>query len=74
MTSIQHIPEVTLVKEEKKEVGVVSPSVYHAYWSSVGYILAPSIFLALLLMQGQHYWVMYIIMHASICKYSGTPL
>ena len=42
-----------LVKEEEKEVGVVKFSVYRAYWSSVGHLLAPTILLALLFMQGQ---------------------
>lgn len=51
MESIQHVPEV-LVKEEEKAVGVVSFSVYRAYWSAVGLFLAPLIMLSLLLMQG----------------------
>ena len=42
-----------LVKEEEKEVGVVKFSVYRAYWSSVGHLLAPTILLALLFMQGR---------------------
>lgn len=45
--------EDVLVKEEEKEVGVVRFSVYKAYWSSVGHLLAPTILLALLFMQGQ---------------------
>ena len=53
MESIEHKPEAVLVKEEEKAVGVVSFSVYHAYWSAVGYVLAPVILLSLLLMQGQ---------------------
>ena len=42
-----------LVKEEEKEVGVVAFSVYLAYWSAVGMFLAPTILLALLLMQSK---------------------
>ena len=45
--------EEVLVKEEEKAVGVVSFSVYYAYWCAVGYVLAPLILLALFLMQGQ---------------------
>ena len=41
-----------LVKEEEKEVGVVAFSVYRAYWSAVGYVLAPAILFSLFLMQG----------------------
>lgn len=44
-----------LVKEEEKEVGVVALSVYWAYWSAVGLLLAPAILLALLLMQSELY-------------------
>jgi len=40
------------VREEEKEVGVVAFTVYRAYWSAVGNILAPVILLALFLMQG----------------------
>lgn len=46
-----------LVKEEEKEVGVVSLSVYHTYWSAVGHVLAPLVLLALFLMQGGYYVV-----------------
>lgn len=49
---MQHTPETVLVKEEEKAVGVVSISVYAAYWSAVGLVLAPLILLALFLMQG----------------------
>ena len=44
--------EHALVQEEEKEVGVVAVRVYLAYWTAVGTILAPAIFLALFLMQG----------------------
>ena len=44
--------EQALVQEEEKEVGVVAFSVYLAYWAAVGTILAPTVFLALFLMQG----------------------
>lgn len=44
--------EGVLVTEEEKEVGVVSISVYKAYYVAVGYIMAPAILLALFLMQG----------------------
>ena len=47
------VADNVLVKEEEKEVGVVSFSVYLAYWSAVGLFLAPTILFALLLMQGQ---------------------
>ena len=40
------------MREEEKEVGVVAFTVYRAYWSAVGNILAPVILLALFLMQG----------------------
>lgn len=40
------------VEEEGMEKGVVSLSVYRAYWSAVGVCLAPSILVALFLMQG----------------------
>ena len=52
MASVQHTPEVALVKEEEKAVGVVAFSVYRGYWSSVGHLLAPFILFALFLMQG----------------------
>ena len=55
MQSLQYVPEAVLVKEEEKEEGVVSFSVYFAYWSAVGHVLAPLVLLALLLMQGQLY-------------------
>ena len=42
-----------LVKEEEKEEGVVKLDVYKSYWISVGYILAPMIFISLFLMQGE---------------------
>ena len=44
--------EHALIQEEEKEVGVVAVRVYLAYWAAVGSVLAPAIFLALLLMQG----------------------
>ena len=46
--------EHALVQEEEREVGVVALKVYIAYWAAVGSILAPAIFIALLLMQGTH--------------------
>ena len=49
--------EHVLVREEEKEVGVVAFTVYRAYWSAVGNILAPVILLALFLMQGVWVWV-----------------
>ena len=55
MESVQLVAEEVLVKEEEKAVGVVSFSVYFAYWCAVGYLLAPLILLALFLMQGGHY-------------------
>jgi hypothetical protein len=45
-------PEVVLVKEEEKAMGVVSFSVYLSYWAAIGHILAPLILCALFLMQG----------------------
>ena len=51
--SSERPPAEVLVKEEEKEVGVVQFSVYRAYWSAVGGLLAPAILLALLLMQGK---------------------
>ena len=45
--------EHALVQEEEKEVGVVAFSVYLAYWRAVGTVLAPAVFLALFLMQGE---------------------
>ena len=51
--SSERTPAEVLVKEEEKEVGVVQFSVYRAYWSAVGRLLAPAILLALLLMQGK---------------------
>ena len=53
MESVQHVPDVPLVKEEEKAVGVVSFSVYLGYWSAVGHVLAPLILMALFLMQGE---------------------
>ena len=60
MESVQVVPEEVLVKEEEKAVGVVSISVYAAYWSAVGYLLAPLIILALFLMQGGQTLIIYI--------------
>lgn len=40
------------VEEEGMEKGVLSLSVYKAYWSAVGVCLAPSVLTALFLMQG----------------------
>ena len=57
MESVQLTPETVLVKEEEKAVGVVSISVYWAYWSAVGLVLAPLILLALFLMQGTAFCV-----------------
>lgn len=41
-----------LVEEEEKETGVVKFGVYRVYWKSVGACLAPSVLVALFLMQG----------------------
>ena len=43
-----------LVKEEEQEEGVVKFHVYKAYWKAVGNILAPSVLIALFLMQGRN--------------------
>ena len=50
--NIESNNEGVLVMEEEKEVGVVSASVYKAYYIAVGYIMAPAILLSLFLMQG----------------------
>ncbi len=42
-----------LVEEEVKDVGVVKLHVYKAYWRAVGNVLAPSVLIALFLMQGK---------------------
>ncbi|KAL5483667.1 hypothetical protein EMCRGX_G020072 [Ephydatia muelleri] len=63
--NIESNNEGVLVMEEEKEVGVVSASVYKAYYIAVGYIMAPAILLSLFLMQGSKntsdlwlaYWV-----------------
>ena len=44
--------EGSLVKEEEKATGVVKLEVYKSYWRSVGACLAPSVLVALFLMQG----------------------
>lgn len=51
-----------LVEEEEKETGVVKFGVYRAYWKSVGACLAPSVLVALFLMQGQ-YSSMFILLN-----------
>lgn len=43
------------MKEEEKEEGVVRLDVYKSYWIAVGYVLAPTIFISLFLMQGTYY-------------------
>ena len=48
----EQLGEGVLVKEEEKEMGVVSLSVYFSYLSAVGHVLAPAILLSLFLMQG----------------------
>lgn len=45
--------KTVLVQEEEKGKGVVAPRVYLSYWAAVGRVLAPAIFLALFLMQGE---------------------
>eukprot|EP00794_Sanderia_malayensis_P019839 gene19839-21781_t len=54
-----------LIEEEEKEEGVVSINIYKSYWKSVGYVLAISIILFLLLMQGSKnvsdWWLAYWI-------------
>lgn len=45
----------TLVEEEEKETGVVKLGIYKAYWKAVGSCLAPSVLLALFLMQGKYF-------------------
>ena len=45
--------ESSLVEEEEKETGVVKLEVYKSYWRAVGGCLAPSVLLALFLMQGE---------------------
>ena len=47
--------EPVLVREEEKGTGVVDPHVYFSYWAAVGSVLAPAIFLALFLMQGERW-------------------
>lgn len=42
----------SLVEEEEKETGVVKLGIYKAYWKAVGACLAPSVLIALFLMQG----------------------
>ena len=63
-----------LVREEEKEVGVVAFSVYRAYWSAVGNILAPVILLSLFLMQGVCVCVcvcvcVYVLLSHNVQKY-----
>lgn len=41
-----------LVEEEERETGVVKLDVYKVYWKAVGVCLAPSVLMALFLMQG----------------------
>ena len=41
-----------LMEEEEKAEGVVKLTIYSTYWKAVGACLAPSVLLALLLMQG----------------------
>jgi len=43
----------SLVEEEEKATGVVQLGVYQAYWKAVGVCMAPSVLVALFLMQGQ---------------------
>ena len=47
------ITESSLVEEEEKETGVVKLEVYKSYWRAVGGCLAPSVLIALFLMQGK---------------------
>ena len=46
--------EGCLVEEEEKETGVVKLGVYKSYWRAVGACLAPSVLVALFLMQGEN--------------------
>ena len=41
-----------LVEEEQREVDVIKPHVYWSYFTSIGFILAPTIFIFLFLMEG----------------------
>ena len=52
MSSPGAITESSLVEEEEKETGVVKLEVYKSYWRAVGGCLAPSVLIALFLMQG----------------------
>ena len=45
-----------LVELEEQETGSVKLDVYRAYWIAVGRCLAPSVLVALFLMQGQWVW------------------
>ena len=53
MSSPGAITESSLVEEEEKETGVVKLEVYKSYWRAVGGCLAPSVLIALFLMQGK---------------------
>ena len=45
--------EGSLVKEEEKATGVVKLEIHKSYWRAVGACLAPSVLVALFLMQGR---------------------
>ncbi|XP_066282147.1 ATP-binding cassette sub-family C member 10-like [Branchiostoma lanceolatum] len=61
-------PEQSLVQEEEREVGSVAFQVYRSYWQAVGACLAPSVLVALFLMQASKnlndWWLSYWISHS----------
>ncbi|XP_072032229.1 ATP-binding cassette sub-family C member 10-like [Amphiura filiformis] len=63
-----------LVKEEEKDVGVVKYHVYKSYWRAVGNVLAPSVLVALFLMQASKnindWWLSYWVTHS----HDGGPI
>jgi ATP-binding cassette subfamily C (CFTR/MRP) protein 10 len=52
-----------LVEEEQREVDVIKPHVYWSYFTSIGFILAPTIFIFLFLMEASkdvtNWWLAY---------------
>ncbi|XP_078671973.1 ATP-binding cassette sub-family C member 10-like [Branchiostoma floridae x Branchiostoma belcheri] len=60
--------EQSLVQEEEREVGSVAFQVYRSYWQAVGACLAPSVLVALFLMQASKnlndWWLSYWISHS----------
>ncbi|WAR19116.1 MRP7-like protein [Mya arenaria] len=60
----------TLVEEEGKETGVVKLGVYQTYWRAVGACLAPTVLMALFLMQASRnindWWLSYWVSHSEV--------